>query len=155
GANSSVSSVVFSPDGKRLVTASTSRAKSTDQPVKLWDAKTGQEVLTLDVIAHSVSFNRDGKRLAGASGTAIGAGEVRVWDTETGQELLALKGGSERVIFSPDGRLLASGTSGLDAEGLKNVKVWEAETGQELATFKGFKGGSVHGVAFSPDGTLL
>ena len=35
-------SVAFSPDGKRLASAS-----CYDQTVKVWDAATGQEILTL------------------------------------------------------------------------------------------------------------
>ena len=62
----SVTSVAFSPDGKRLVSA------SADQTVKVWDAATGSETLTLK--GHtggvfSVAFSPDGKRLASAART--------------------------------------------------------------------------------------
>jgi WD40 repeat protein len=65
--------VAFSPDGKRLATA------SEDGTAKVWDAATGQETLTLN--AHtggltSVAFSADGSRLA----TAGLDGTVRIWD---------------------------------------------------------------------------
>ena len=52
--------MAFSPDGKRLVSG------SEDKTVKVWDAETGQETLTLK--GHtggvtSVAFSPDGKRI--------------------------------------------------------------------------------------------
>ena len=68
-----VISVSFSPDGKRLASA------SSDQTVKVWDATTGQEALTLKghtSSVGSVSFSPDGQRLASASWDHT----VKVWD---------------------------------------------------------------------------
>src|SRR5437660_128148 len=50
-------SVAFSPDGKRLASAS-------GKEVKLWDAQTGQELLALKGGWGGVSFSPDGQRLA-------------------------------------------------------------------------------------------
>jgi WD40 repeat protein len=70
--NGGVHSVAFSPDGKRLASG------SGDKSVKVWDAQTGQELLTLkrhgDVTG--VAFSPDGHRLA--AGTANGT--VTIWD---------------------------------------------------------------------------
>ena len=56
--------MAFSPDGQRLASA------SGDGTVKVWDAGTGQETLTLkghtELVA-SVAFSPDGRRLASAS----------------------------------------------------------------------------------------
>ena len=75
GHSREVSSVAFSPDGKRLATA------SADRTVKVWDATTGQETLTLKGHSgevNSVVFSPDGKRLASASGDQT----VKVWDAQ-------------------------------------------------------------------------
>ena len=60
--------------------------------MKVWDAATGQELLTLkghtDWV-RSVAFSPDGQppRLSGSQDET-----VKVWDAATGQELLTLKG---------------------------------------------------------------
>ncbi len=56
--------VAFSPDGKRLATA------SEDQTAKVWEAESGKELLTLrghSGIVSAVAFSPDGKHLAAAS----------------------------------------------------------------------------------------
>ena len=74
--------------------------------MKVWDAVTGQEMLTLkghtDRV-NSVCFSPDGKRLASASYDRT----VKVWDPDTGRELLTLKGhtrGVASVVYLPQVR---------------------------------------------------
>jgi WD40 repeat protein/serine/threonine protein kinase len=152
--------VAFSPDGKRLAVA------SNDQTVKVWDAQTGQQLLTLNFRANSVAFSPDGKRLATGGPTwddtkKDHAGEVKVWDAQTGQELLSHKvpsGYYHNVVFSPDGKRLAIGSGGDSARGGAFpgiVKLLDAQTGQELLSLKGLTDGVSRSVAFSPDGKRL
>ena len=144
GHTGSVLSVAWSPDGKRLATA------SDDKTAKVWDAASGQELLTLKGhtnIVDSVAWSPDGKRLA----TASWDGTAKVWDAASGQELFTLKGHTSSVhsvAWSPDGKRLA--TTGTD----QTAKVWDAASGQELLTLKGHYG-IVASVAWSPDGKQL
>jgi tRNA A-37 threonylcarbamoyl transferase component Bud32 len=117
-----LTAVAYSPDGTRLATA------SADGTARLWDARTGQELLALKghtKAVWSVAFSPDGMRLATASADTT----VRLWDARTGQELLALKGhwrAARSVAFSPDGRRLAA--EYVDT----SVRLWDARTGEEL-----------------------
>ena len=148
----SATSVAYSPDGKRLASAG--------EGVKVWDAQTGHELLSLKgrngdwTSGSSVAFSPDGKHLASTWDDAkqekdYTAGEVKVWDAQTGRELLSIKGdiSTFALAFSPDGKRLASADD-------KKVKVWDAQTGQEVLTFNGHIN-LVTSLAFSPDGKRL
>jgi WD40 repeat protein len=156
-----VTSVCFSPDGQRLAAGSgTWGPREKPMPgkvaaVKVWDAQTGQEILSLKggavgvntVGVRSVCFSPDGTRLA----TACTDGTVKVWDVATGQQVLTLQGHTaavSSVCFSADGQRLAS--AGWDTM----VKVWDAQTGQELLSLEGHTK-EVFSVCFSPDGRRL
>jgi hypothetical protein len=137
--------VTFSPDGTQLATLS-----STEPTARLWDARTGRQLLECKGHASyvlSVAFSPDGTRLA-TGGQDMTA---RLWDARTGRQLLECKGHAgpvESVAFSPDGTRLA--TAGRDM----TARLWDAWTGQQLLECRGHAG-FVASVAFSPDGTRL
>jgi Tol biopolymer transport system component len=141
--------VAYSPDGRRLA------ATSDDGTVKVYDAATGRETLTLRGhvgrfgAVSGVAYSPDGRRLASVNQD----GTVTVWDAETGREALTLRaqvgpGTVSGVAYSPDGRRLAS------AGGDGTVRVWDASPDQAALTFRGHTG-AVWGVAYSPDGRRL
>ncbi|KAH7459866.1 Vegetative incompatibility protein [Fusarium oxysporum f. sp. matthiolae] len=144
GHTSSVTSVVFSKDGKLIASG------SSDKTVKIWNVVTGEEEQTLEGHTNwvnSVVFSNDGKLIASGSSDKT----VKIWNVVTGEEEQALKGhtGSVRsVVFSKDGKLIASGSSD------KTVKIWKVATGEEERALKGHTG-SVRSVVFSNDGKLI
>jgi WD40 repeat protein len=85
--------------------------------IKLWDAYTGAEVMTLPAQQKGIwtmALSPDGKRLV----VGDRAGIVKLWDTTTGIELMTLR--EQRleeplslpvVNFSPDGKTIAIGSS--------------------------------------------
>src|SRR5262249_1046086 len=73
-----VAALAFSPDGKRIASF------ASDDTVKVWDAATGAELLSVPDSAHegkSLTFSPDGRRLAGAGRDDV----IRVWDAATGK----------------------------------------------------------------------
>ena len=110
-----VNSASFSPDGSRIVTA------SEDKTAKVWDAKTGAELLTLKGHTggvYSASFSPDGSRIVTASEDQT----AKVWDAASGAELLTLKGhtgGVSSASFSPDGSRIVTVSRG-------TAKIWDA-----------------------------
>jgi WD40 repeat protein len=121
-----VRSVRFSPDGMRLVTA------GKDKVVKVWDARTGQELFALgghEPEALGAELTPDGRHII----TWSGGNKARVWTADTGKPVITydLKGGPNYpvVSLSPDGRRLLAGHR-------DTVQVYDALTGKELATHK-------------------
>ena len=133
-------SVAFSPDGRRIA------SDGWDHTVKVWNASSGQELLTLKGHTDSVSsvaFSPDGDRIASASLDRT----LKLWDAKNSQEMFTLRGHTGKVrhvAFSPDGRRIASASDD------RTVKVWDAVSGLEARTFKVHRT-TVSTAAFSPD----
>jgi WD40 repeat protein len=139
-----VKSLVFSPDGRQLLSA------CNDGTLKVWDVATGREASSFHRQLHNPEgawFSPDARRLA----WTFQGGDITVWDTATGQEEFSAQPNthhSRTVVFSPDGRRLA--VAGYDG----TLRLLDGSTGRETLTIYAHPN-AVTGVAFSPDGHRL
>ena len=138
GHTGAVTSVAFSPDGRRIVTG------SEDKTARVWDADKDQEVRALrtqrqTTWVRSVAFSPDGKRIVTDEGLVL--------DAATGHEVLTL--GYVGIIagsraFSPDGKRIVT----------RDGRVRDADTGQEKLTLVGHSNTLII-MGWSPDGKRI
>ena len=125
------------------------RLASDNRVLKLWEVKTGIEILTfsghLDRV-NSCAFSPDGKQIISASKDKT----LKLWDVFTGKEIRTFNGHVSEVygcIFSPDGtRILSSSLN-------NTLKLWDAHTGRLIHTFS--DSGQILGFAFSLKGNQI
>jgi WD40 repeat protein len=139
GHKDAVESAAFSPDGRRIVSA------SIDGAVRVWDVRTGAQIAVMrsGLITMCAAFSPDGRRIVSASWDQ----SVRVWDAGNGAQIAVLRGHELSVnsaAFSPDGRRIVSAST----DG--TVRVWDARTGAPIAVLRGHTY-AVSSAAFSPD----
>ncbi len=131
----------FSPDGKRVVTA------SHDKTAKIWDAISGN--LLANLTGHSdfvftALYSHDGAKIV----TASFDGLAKVWDANSGEWLFDLKAHTDMVWsaeFSKDGKKI------ITASNDNTAKVWDAANGKLLSDLKAHTG-AIQTASFSPEG---
>lgn len=135
---------IFSPDGKRVVTA------SHDKTAKIWDVSSGNLLANLtghSNFVYSAAYSPDGDRIVTASFDSL----AKIWNANSGEWLFDLKTHTDIVWFagfSKDGKKI------ITASNDNTSKVWDAGNGKLLLDLKGHTGG-VQTVSFSPDGKKL
>ena len=140
----SVDYIVFSPDGKKIVTS------GDDKTTRIWDAETGKELKRLDGHSTKMAFSPDGKKLFVSN---------RIHDVESGKELQRFE--QFRTAVSSDRRTVEKSIYALSSDGKKIVYydrnnrrltcIFDLESGRELQTIEpiGWY------MCFSPDGTKI
>jgi RNA polymerase sigma factor (sigma-70 family) len=146
-----VVAVVFSGDGKNLITTCFSRK------IHFWDATTGKQVRSVDDEMGNwgcLALSPDGKTLAVGSATddirKPDGSWISLRNAQTGKEVRRLAGRQMpylQMTFSPDSKMLAS----VDRHA---VILWDVSTGQKLRELTEHNG-EPYGAVFSPDGVTL
>lgn len=135
-----VESVVFSPDGRYLATA------TLDAVARVWDTATGKALWSWpqSSLIRTLAFTPDSKGVAIANGER----ETSIWEVSTGKEknLIAAKEGIAFLQYSSEGKYLLT----LSSQG--KVNIWDASSGRELALLEGLNPDDVR---LSPDGRYL
>jgi len=157
-----VNAAHFSPDGRRVLTASGALFAIADRALpfaQVWTdhGERPEPVLRLrapsGAVMSAAYFSPDGKLAV----TITADGTANVWDSATGNHLVdsgmsyytaGVRGKTVDASISPNGKFVAT-TSG---DG--NVRVWDMVTGRILTVLMG-PGGDVQSVAFSPDNTTV
>ncbi|HST19852.1 MAG TPA: ADP-ribosylation factor-like protein [Blastocatellia bacterium] len=120
GHKSWIGRIAWSPDGSYLA------SPSDDNTIRIWDARSGACVRTLQEHAEavtSVAWSPDGQRLASASWDRT----IRIWEVVSGKALQILEGhsgGLKCAVFSSDIRWLASKGGHED----NTIRLWRCDT---------------------------
>ncbi|MBI3822712.1 MAG: WD40 repeat domain-containing protein [Planctomycetes bacterium] len=160
-----IHSLTVSKDGAILASGGSDRGTS----ARVWDAKTGKQLLSVDNQGSAVALAPDGQTLVVCGIDAV----LRVWDVKSGKETrqITLTGnpgapgeGARAVAFSPTGDLLAVRESWIGSPPNVGPTLWMArirlirfasgETFAHLSTSDDRERGQLPFV-FSPDGRML
>jgi WD40 repeat protein len=135
--------VIYSPNDAQIATGGFNK-----NAVKIWDAKTGELLTTLqhEYFVQSLAWTSDAKKLITAS-----RGPIRIFNTATWQQIAILEGHKDYVnaiTLTLNNRLLASASDD------QTVRIWNLDTTLPVGPPLQHKD-KVECTGFSADGKLL
>jgi WD40 repeat protein len=158
-----VESVVFSPDGKTLVSTDTG---DHDRSVRLWDIPSGRLMATVPK-SKLPSWTRRTRPISPDGSLRVEADRQHhfktliLFDANSGRKVAVVDGHPDQLndwAFAPGGKILATGggftSHPWPINKAGDVRIWEVKTGRRLAKLDRFWG-AVGDVEFSPDGKRL
>ncbi len=141
GHTKGVNAVAYSPDGKKILSA------SIDHTIKEWSVSSGKCIQTLEGhtdVVKCLAYNSDGtKALSGSDDKTI-----IEWDLEKGKDIETFKGHNGAIttlLYWQNDEKILSGA--LD----KTVKLWDVKSNKCLNTYSKFDGAVVK-IAIHPNG---
>jgi WD40 repeat protein len=158
GHTAPVTCLLFTPDGKTLISGAGEQGKAGE--IRLWDVDGERPKKGLDghnEMVTALAVTADGKTLASASGVydkkleRWSEGEIKLWNLKTGELVTTWRGHTKlttSLVFLVDGKTLVSAAED------RAITFWDAEQGHELRTIKGHEG-AVTALAVTPDGKTL
>ena len=136
------STIVYSPDGRRLITFGT---LGRDDRVRVWNAATGAVEHSLEAHPDRVVCSPDGATVA-----LLTMWRIVLWHLSTGgTSTLFDSRVTSALAFSPDGRLIAA------AADRNDIWIWPRDAPADRRVLRTGRRESVHLLAYSPDGARL
>ena len=139
-----VDSAVFDPSGSLVLTA------STDRTARIWDARSGRQLLTFPghrLMVTSASFSPNAQTVL----TTSADGTARLWEVSSGRLLHELAGHGMAV---ESGQFSSNGSAVVTAGHDGTARIWDVQSGRLLHTLAGHRE-RVTAATYSRDGRRI